>query len=238
MGLFDIDRPSMAYHPRRGVKFSSEEIKALSIAVGVLTICFAVAFSSSGILDLIGRFKNDNISIGFFILILGVSFISVLTAFVFHEIGHKIAANHYGYPAAFSYSKQGLMFTAFISLLFGILFAAPGAVLIYGRPTRKENGIISLAGPLTNLLIGIIFAGLFIFSVILSEIIGLGEILSFVFSGVASINIFIGAFNMIPVGIFDGAKVLRWNKIVYFILLAFYLPAIIFFFFINFMGSG
>lgn len=237
MGLFDIDRPAMAYHPRRGVKFSSEEIKALSIAVGVLTICFAVAFSSSGVLDLIGRFQNANISIVFFMLILGVSFVSVLTAFVFHEIGHKLVANHYGYPAAFSYSKQGLMFAAFISLLFGILFAAPGAVLIYGRPTRKENGIISLAGPLTNLLIGIIFAGLFIFSVLLSEIIGSGEIFSFFFSSVASINIFIGAFNLIPVGIFDGAKVLRWNKIVYFLLLAFYLPAIIFLFFVNFMGG-
>ena len=39
-----------------------------------------------------------------------------------------------------------------ISLL-GFTLVAPGAVMIRGRVTRAQNGIISLAGPGTNFLI-------------------------------------------------------------------------------------
>lgn len=229
MGIFDIDHPSYAYSPRKGVKFSSDEVRAISIAIVVLTLCFTVAFSSRGIFDLYRQVENGNLNIVSLLFILGVSFVAVLTAFLFHEIAHKVAANHYGYPAAFSYSRQGLMFAAFFSLLFGFLFAAPGAVLIYGRPSRKENGVISLAGPLVNLIIGILFGTLFVVFGLLEGTIGIGGLLAFAFLWIASINMFIGAFNMIPLGILDGAKIWRWSKVVYLILLVFYLPTIIFF---------
>jgi Zn-dependent protease len=160
---------------------------------------------------------------------LAASFFAVFTAFVLHEMGHKIMANHYGYPAAFAYSRNGLMFAAIVSFLVGILFAAPGAVLIYGYPDRKENGIISLAGPMVNLIVAVISFGLFILTAIVSNLTGIGQIISYIFILVATINTFIGAFNMIPIGILDGAKILRWNKIVYFTLLAFFIPGILLF---------
>jgi Zn-dependent protease len=232
VGFFDIDQPSRATDPRLGVKFSGDEVRSLAIAVGILTICFAVAFSSRGIFDLIPRLSDPEY-IGFFVISLITSFFAVLTAFVLHEIGHKIVANHYGYPAAFSYSRNGLMFAAFISLLFGFLFAAPGAVLIYGYPTRKENGIISLAGPLTNLIVAVISGSLFVITVIILSLTGMGTTISSIFIWVAAINMFIGAFNLIPIGVLDGAKILKWNKVVYFLMVIFYLPGILFFLFFN-----
>lgn len=231
MSLFDIERPSYAYDPRKGIRFSEEERRSLTIAVIVLTFCFAVAFSSNGVFDLLARMSQKGF-LSRFIITLVTSFIAVLTAFVLHEMGHKVVANHYGYPAAFSYSRNGLIFAAVISLLLGILFAAPGAVIIYGMPSKRENGIISLAGPLTNLIVAMVFGIIFVFTFFFSFTFGIGSILANIAFIVTTINIFIGAFNMIPIGILDGAKIIRWNKIAYFILLMFFLPGIIIIFII------
>jgi len=183
-----------------------------------------------GILDLIAM-KGGEWTI--FFEILPVAFIAVLTAFALHELAHKITANYYGHYAAFSYSKQGLILAAILSFLFGVLFAAPGAVFIYGQPTRKENGIISLAGPLTNLTLGIVFSILFFVFVFFSLFIKASNFLASAFFLIASINIFIGAFNMIPIMPFDGSKIWKWNKAVYILMLFFFIPLLIFFFLIR-----
>ncbi|MFZ3382660.1 MAG: hypothetical protein WA144_01920, partial [Candidatus Methanoperedens sp.] len=89
---------------------------------------------------------------------------------------------------------------------FGILFAAPGAVMIYGGNVgRRENGRISLAGPLSNLILGMAFFLLLSEQGILYEIGRYGVI----------VNIALALFNMIPFSIFDGRKVWEWNKPVY-----------------------
>jgi len=41
--------------------------------------------------------------------------------------------------------------------LFGFIIAAPGAVFIRGMITRERNGKISLAGPMTNIVLAILF---------------------------------------------------------------------------------
>lgn len=237
MGFFDIDRPSKAYDPRLGVKFSKEEIRSISIAVIVLTISFAFVFTANGIGDILNRIGNRS-----FYTSLGVnlisSFFAVLTAFVLHEIGHKIAANHYGYPASFSYSRNGLLTAAFVSIFLGFLFAAPGAVMIYGYPSKKENGIISLAGPLTNLAIAALAFILFIIGIVLSAILGFPGIILTILWVVFSINIIIGAFNLIPIGVLDGAKILKWNKIVYALMVIVFIPAVLFVFLFRFLTIG
>jgi Zn-dependent protease len=209
--------------------FTREELSALAIAVIVLTLCFSVAFMG-GILNLIGLKRGEMIE---FFAILPVAFIAVLTAFALHELAHKITANYYGHYAAFSYSKQGLILAAILSFLFGVLFAAPGAVFIYGQPTRKENGIISLAGPLTNLSLGIVFSMLFFVFVVFSLVIKVSGFLASAFFLLASINIFIGAFNMIPIMPFDGSKIWKWNKAVYILMLFFFIPLLLFYFLIR-----
>jgi Zn-dependent protease len=228
VGFFDIDKPSRALDPRLGVRFSEEEMKSLAIAVSALTVAFTVVFSG-GLFTLLGNLGKTQSLIDFG-LNLVVSFFAVLTAFVLHEIGHKIVANHYGYPAAFSYSKNGLIMAVVISLLLGFLVAAPGAVLIYGYPDKKENGIISAAGPLTNLLVAGAAFGLFVAALILSPIVGSSGFVFALLTTLIIINVIIGAFNMIPIGILDGAKILRWNKPVYFIMVSLYVPGILLFF--------
>ncbi len=188
-----------------------------------------MVFSSNGLRDLIGRL-GDKGFFGLFALNLVASFFAVLTAFVLHEIGHKIVANHYGYPAAFAYSRNGLIFAVLLSLLFGVLIGAPGAVLIYGYPSKKENGIISIAGPMTNLLVAAFSFVLLIIAFFVGSILSVPQLLINILFLVTTINVFIGAFNMIPIGVLDGAKILRWSKIAYFTLLAFYIPGIVLFF--------
>lgn len=204
---------------RIGIRFSKEELRELGIAVLVLTVAFAYSMSNGGLI-----YKGiEDIDIGTFLVYLPIAFFAVSTAFALHELAHKILANIYGYPAAFSYSRQGLIFAVVMSIFLGFFIALPGAVFIYGYPTKKENGVISLAGPLTNLVIGV-----------LSLTAGVGMWLTFgfyngvpesifgflftIFSLVGFVNIFLGAFNMIPVMPFDGAKIWKWSKVVYLIM--------------------
>ncbi len=92
-----------------------------------------------------------------------------------------------------------------LAVLLGVIFAAPGAVMISGMITRKENGLVSLAGPLTNYLLAMIFLGLsFIYPV-----------WAFIFSIGFGVNMWLGLFNMIPFGNFDGIKILHWNRYIW-----------------------
>ena len=109
----------------------------------------------------------------------------------------------------------------------GFAFAAPGAVIIYGRPSRKENGIISLAGPLTNLILGGLFLGISIpFFLFTINTVGSGLLF------IGLINLFIGCFNMLPVMPFDGAKIWRWSKFTYIIMISLLLPPVFIYLFL------
>ena len=47
--------------------------------------------------------------------------------------------------------------------IIGIVFMAPGAVMVAGNITREQNGKIAIAGPISNLIlysIGLVFGGL------------------------------------------------------------------------------
>lgn len=157
----------------------------------MISIAFAILF-----LD----FENINfntISRGFLL-----SFFGVGTAFFLHELGHKFVAQRYGYYAEFRAFK-GMLYLAVLMSFFGFIFAAPGGVLIKGRITLRKNGIISLAGPIVNILLGFMFFILFLAF----------NINFFYFSFI--INSFIGLFNLIPVMPFDGGKIFAWNKRVY-----------------------
>ena len=176
--------------------FSWTEIQHLLIAWFVL----GVAFSIQGIFTL-----------NIFITLLIISLLTLGAGFIGHELAHKFVAQRYGCLAEFRIWPLGLIFALFFALLSGgrIIFAAPGAVYIipisFGVSlgiNRRENGIISIAGPLTN-----VFFALFFFFLI-----GLGGIVSDIGYLGYLINLWLAAFNMIPFPPMDGYKVFAWNK--------------------------
>jgi Zn-dependent protease len=99
--------------------------------------------------------------------------------------------------------SQGLLFALFLGVFAGFVFALPGAVTIFGRPNREESGKISVAGPIANLILSIIFFVIGTFTV---------EYISFVAFFVSGINAFLALFNLLPIGPFDGLKIYHWRK--------------------------
>ena len=154
------------------------------------------------------------ISIAFTILLTGTElgllptfFLSLLTVglgFLLHELAHKTVAQRYGCHAEFR-ANNGMLLLAIAISFVGFVFAAPGAVMIKGFLTKRENGIVSVAGPLTNLVLALLFLPLGFMDGLLGAIGSYGFI----------INSWLGLFNMIPMFPLDGAKVWNWNKLVY-----------------------
>jgi len=112
-------------------------------------------------------------------------------------------------------SPKGLMVALGFSL-FGFIFAAPGAVMIYpkaaawgtGNLDRQKVGLISVAGPTTNIGLAVLFLVLDIIQPTLLFTLG------------AQINIWLALFNLIPFGPLDGAKILKWSKGIWLITIA------------------
>ncbi len=144
-----------------------------------------------------------------FLYTLPLSLVAVGTAFLFHELAHRYAANMFGYPARFIMWSEGLLLAIGLAVLTNgrFVFAAPGAVYVFGNPTIRENGIISAVGPLANLIMAIIFY-------LLAFLTGFP-----IFYYVAKVNAFIGTFNMLPIYPLDGSKVFAWNLGAYLLLL-------------------
>ncbi len=79
---------------------------------------------------------------------------------------------------------------------------------------RKANGIISLMGPLVNIaaagIFGLVYVGLSAAGLRGIVINGFNFLPWAIF-----INLWLGAFNMIPFFILDGQKVLTWNRAIW-----------------------
>ncbi|WP_425484373.1 metalloprotease [Halosimplex pelagicum] len=184
-----------------GISFSRRELRDLGIAWLALGVAFTL-FIDRALVDLVARGARPPAALA---LALAVSLATVGVAFLLHELAHKVVAVRFGQVAAFK-ADYGMLFLAVMSALAGFLFAAPGAVVHRGRITARENGLISLAGPVTNVGLAAVFLPLFLFGPGLLGLIG-GRGLS--------INLLLAGFNMIPYGPLDGRKVLRWSKPVY-----------------------
>lgn len=123
-------------------------------------------------------------------------------AFLLHELAHKFAAQRLGYWAEFRLDPLGLFITV-LSFFSPFILVAPGAVMIAGLMHRDDYGKISLAGPVTNIVQALFFLAMgllfphSIFSV-------------FSYVGV-TINSSLALFNLIPFGVFDGVKIMRWD---------------------------
>lgn len=199
------------------IAFSRTEVLHLAVAAVALTIGFAFIKAERGP-ELGGGFYMPLVT-GDLLLI---AFIGVGTGFVFHELAHKVLAQRYGHWAEFRAQFMGLGLTILVAALTRFLFAAPGAVLIQGRVTARENGLISLAGPGTNFVVAGISLGGYYAGLASSDSWGVDAeaFLPALLWGVAQINAILALFNLIPLGPLDGRKVVRWSKLVYALALA------------------
>lgn len=122
-------------------------------------------------------------------------------SFIFHEMGHKYAAIHYGKYSRFTMIKRFALFTLFFAFM-PVGIAAPGATVTMGRASKSEVGKFAIAGPLVNLVLGTLSLLLIFMLPPLQGIL--------VFS--ATINVWLGLFNLIPVAVLDGKKIIAWSK--------------------------
>ncbi|MBU4246352.1 MAG: site-2 protease family protein [Nanoarchaeota archaeon] len=177
------------------ITFSTEEIRDIAISTIALGIIFSIgpgfSFAEAGLITVI-----------------------VALSFIPHELAHKFAAVHYKCFAQYEMWKNGLIMALLLAIVTngGFVFAAPGAVVIYtvfqSRHglhqivlSPRQNGIISIAGPLTNMFIAALF---FIFAPTF-----------FLTKSIVYINTFLAAFNLLPIPPLDGSKVFYWNKFVW-----------------------
>jgi len=95
----------------------------------------------------------------------------------------------------------------------GWIIAAPGATYFFGQNvTRKQNGIISLAGPAINLILGFLFLTL--------GFLIIGSFVGNILIAASMINFFFAFFNLLPILMLDGSKVVAWNPLVWIVSIA------------------
>ena len=168
-----------------------EEFSHIIISVVTVSIAFAIAWT--GMTEFTPEFASV------FVLIL----VTVGSGFILHELAHKYVAIRYGAYAEYRSWTLGLVLSVAMAAFLGFVFAAPGAVYIYGRNlTKEQNGKIALAGPATNAVLAVVFIAIAFFEPSLSGLAKTG----------ASVNAFLGLFNLIPIFPLDGSKILAWNS--------------------------
>ena len=131
--------------------------------------------------------------------------------FVVHELAHRQVARRYGATAHFAADMRWLGLSLLLSFT-GIFIAAPGAVWHTGVNDARRLGHIAWVGPVSNLLLSLLFLLLYP----IAYIVQLDFDLLLRMGGVGvGFNAWLGLFNLIPGGPFDGAKVLAWSTPVY-----------------------
>ncbi|VVB68222.1 Peptidase family M50 [uncultured archaeon] len=189
-------------------RISKAEMKDLFLSLMALVIAFSM----------LGERRLPGVEV------LVISAVGVGSGFLLHELAHKFVAQRFGYFAEYRANRMGLVLIVLMAFA-GFIFAAPGAVMIrkasvpqdfylqdpigqeeLKSQARWEELCISLAGPMTNILLAVIFF------LLLASGAGL-------WAGAANfalfINLTLAAFNLLPFGPLDGKKIIDSNRLVW-----------------------
>ena len=205
--------PENAFDPDSGIDF-----KGILLAHKSELLHFIIGSSLIFFIGIIS-FYNQIINTGYiWALFMLAGF--YMSAFLFHEFGHRQAAIRFGLQTKFRLLTFGMLLTTlslamgFISLISSSatfpMLALPGAVVVLGLDKiNRKTGLCKAAGPIVNLIYGSI---LLIISLLIPNTL---YPLNFFIGYASYFNFMLGAFNMIPIGILDGQNIWKWNKKVY-----------------------
>ena len=178
------------------------EVYGLLISWVVISFCFSMSYLI-------------NYPTLFYIAFL-LSTASAGLGFILHELAHRNTAKRYGCYAYYQVWWWGIVLALVVAILTQgqFIFAALGAVYISpmvastmfdSDAMKRAFGIISLAGPSMNLLLAAAFY-------VLSYAGGIFMVLAVI--GI-QINLWLAAFNLIPIPPFDGSKIFNWSKLMW-----------------------
>ena len=141
---------------------------------------------------------------------------AVLLGLTFHEWGHAYAAYRLGDPTAKNMGRLSLNpldhfdpLGVLCMLLLGFGWAKPVPVNYRNfKNFRRDNIIVSLAGVTMNVLIVLVFSGLFVLLARSNYALLYNEAFVNIFFNIISMNTCLCVFNLIPIPPLDGSKVL------------------------------
>ena len=209
------DRPALGFSSRTEI---------LHLIIGIFLM-----FESIFLIFFISFFENLSKYTKLY-LIMAILGGLITGGFIGHELSHKFASIKLDYWAEFRLEKTYAILTAIIPY-----FVMPGAVQVASASASKEHmGKIAVAGPMFNLILGLIYMAIgFIFNFVFNNI-GIGWIMAYS----AFMNVMLGVFNLIPVYVLDGRKVIDWNKGVWIVTFLGLIGIILALTFIPWLGPG
>lgn len=145
--------------------------------------------------------------VNFFSLITSV--ISLIIAITIHEFSHALIADRLGDPTPRSQGRLSLNPLKHLDLVGTIMlflihfgWGKPVQIDPYNlKNPKRDQLLISLAGPASNLLLAIILS-------IIIRFIPLNLFITFLISTVIQLNVLLAIFNLIPIPPLDGSKIL------------------------------
>lgn len=158
-------------------------------------------------------------SIGFIITLVILIYSAIL-----HEIAHGYVADRLGDPTARLMGRLTLdprpHIDPFLSLLLPFILIITGSPIIFGgakpvpvdpfnlKDGRKDLALVSLAGPLTNIVLAIFTALLIkIFQLDAFALSGIVGFIATLLITIVKINLLLAIFNLLPIPPLDGSKI-------------------------------
>ncbi len=152
----------------------------------------------------IERFLRDPIEVIYLLA-------AIVIAVTVHEFSHAWASDELGDPTARLLGRKSLdprkhldMWGSIMFLLAGFGWGKPVPVDSFNlRDEEKDNALIALAGPVSNLLVALVAGTIYRF---LPGNTGIFGLLLYLFG---SINVSLAVFNLLPIPPLDGSKIYR-----------------------------
>lgn len=178
-----------------------DEALSLIIASIVVSLVFGLGYLIAG-----------NMSV-FLIISLGA-----IIAMIPHELAHRWSARKMGCYSRYVLDPTGLLLTLITAIPFiPFKIIMPGYTLVVSHQydpleNKRINGVVSLAGPITNIL----FASISYFAVVLclKQSICSWFALNFAYWS-ALLNSWVAFFNLLPIPPLDGSKIISWKPILW-----------------------